>query len=360
MLAQSLFTAILVTFLCNMCTGFLLGARTVPALARRLNSIADDQDAVGHIYQFTGKGPPAEFAKLFGIKSDRVRTSSIKSDRVRTSSTTGVKQKRAKAVPPSVAVVEPVDELEQEVRRKYGGGKKNIDGPLKNASSSQTAVVGFDRPQQREAKQEKRPNPVSREEMMQKWESSRAPSRGAPNSVRKTTTSLTAHATARDKLESVSPTDFRLRPPPPIDPEQLAKTKAKERMLAEKTKQFEQTVKMQREKNKEMFTPFHFKLQLTTASTEQDESALQSEDSGLFSDSGFEALGIADPVILKNLEEMQVLVPTQIQALAIPALLQARQNVILQAQTGSGKTLAYLLPLIDSVDTTKKQVRARY
>lgn len=43
--------------------------------------------------------------------------------------------------------------------------------------------------------------------------------------------------------------------------------------------------------------------------------------------------------------EMNIEVPTEIQSIGIPAVLEGK-SVVLGSHTGSGKTLAYLLPLV--------------
>ncbi len=62
----------------------------------------------------------------------------------------------------------------------------------------------------------------------------------------------------------------------------------------------------------------------------------------------FSDLGISEE-ILKSVEEMGYTEPSQIQAEAIPHVLEGR-DVIGQAQTGTGKTAAFAIPIIDLVD----------
>lgn len=58
----------------------------------------------------------------------------------------------------------------------------------------------------------------------------------------------------------------------------------------------------------------------------------------------FEELGISDEV-MGSVREMGIEVPTEIQCIGVPAVLEGK-SVVLGSHTGSGKTLAYLLPLV--------------
>lgn len=58
----------------------------------------------------------------------------------------------------------------------------------------------------------------------------------------------------------------------------------------------------------------------------------------------FEELGLSEEV-MGAVKEMEIEVPTEIQCIGIPAVLDG-QNVVLGSHTGSGKTLAYMLPLV--------------
>lgn len=58
----------------------------------------------------------------------------------------------------------------------------------------------------------------------------------------------------------------------------------------------------------------------------------------------FEELGLSEEV-MRAVRETAIEVPTEIQCLGIPAVLEGR-SVVLGSHTGSGKTLAYLLPLV--------------
>ena len=58
----------------------------------------------------------------------------------------------------------------------------------------------------------------------------------------------------------------------------------------------------------------------------------------------FEELGLSDEV-MGAVREMGIEVPTEIQCVGVPAVLEGK-SVVLGSHTGSGKTLAYLLPLV--------------
>ncbi|CAI0557060.1 unnamed protein product [Linum tenue] len=61
----------------------------------------------------------------------------------------------------------------------------------------------------------------------------------------------------------------------------------------------------------------------------------------------FEELGLSEEV-MAALKEMAIEVPTEIQCLGIPAVLEG-QSVVLGSHTGSGKTLSYLLPIVQLI-----------
>ncbi|XP_020581847.1 DEAD-box ATP-dependent RNA helicase 39 [Phalaenopsis equestris] len=58
----------------------------------------------------------------------------------------------------------------------------------------------------------------------------------------------------------------------------------------------------------------------------------------------FEELGLKEE-LLGAIREIGISLPTEIQAIGVPAVLQGK-NVVLGSHTGSGKTLAYMLPLV--------------
>ncbi len=70
----------------------------------------------------------------------------------------------------------------------------------------------------------------------------------------------------------------------------------------------------------------------------------------------FASLGIPDPFVEK-LQNNNIRVPTEVQAEAIPLILQGK-DVIGQSPTGTGKTLAYLLPLLSRISPESKTIQA--
>ncbi|XP_017881727.1 probable ATP-dependent RNA helicase DDX28 [Ceratina calcarata] len=68
-----------------------------------------------------------------------------------------------------------------------------------------------------------------------------------------------------------------------------------------------------------------------------------------FNDFGF------NPTLCKNLENMDLIKPLNIQNLGIPKLYEGH-NVLIAAETGCGKTLAYLLPMIEKLLEWKQRV----
>ncbi|CAH1449634.1 unnamed protein product [Lactuca virosa] len=61
--------------------------------------------------------------------------------------------------------------------------------------------------------------------------------------------------------------------------------------------------------------------------------------------------------VLRRIEELGFLMPTEIQRQALPILFSG-QDCILHAQTGSGKTLAYLLQIFSVINTQRSAVQA--
>lgn len=71
----------------------------------------------------------------------------------------------------------------------------------------------------------------------------------------------------------------------------------------------------------------------------------------------FTELGVSEKFI-KGLNELNIIRPTDIQQKAIPFLLETGTDFIGQAQTGTGKTAAFGLPLLHSINPTKKTPQA--
>lgn len=61
--------------------------------------------------------------------------------------------------------------------------------------------------------------------------------------------------------------------------------------------------------------------------------------------------------IINGLEKQGITVPTEIQSLTIPAILEGK-DIIAESYTGSGKTLAFLVPLFEKINTGKREMQA--
>src|SRR5690606_22297665 len=61
---------------------------------------------------------------------------------------------------------------------------------------------------------------------------------------------------------------------------------------------------------------------------------------------------------LKAIEKMGFEAPSEIQAQAIPVLMEGNVDFIGQAQTGSGKTAAFVLPLLEKIDLKSPAMQA--
>ena len=62
--------------------------------------------------------------------------------------------------------------------------------------------------------------------------------------------------------------------------------------------------------------------------------------------------------IQKSLVDLNFTNPTPIQIKAIPFLLKSNQDLISLAQTGTGKTAAFGLPIINKINTNKKNTQS--
>ena len=70
----------------------------------------------------------------------------------------------------------------------------------------------------------------------------------------------------------------------------------------------------------------------------------------------FKELGIQKDFV-KALDGLNITKPTEIQNLAIPMLLNAKTDLVGQAQTGTGKTAAFGLPLLQSIDSSRNEIQ---
>ncbi|PKQ69452.1 DEAD/DEAH box helicase [Labilibaculum manganireducens] len=70
----------------------------------------------------------------------------------------------------------------------------------------------------------------------------------------------------------------------------------------------------------------------------------------------FKELGVNKDII-KGLNDLNIIKPTQIQAEVISVLLQANTDLIGQAQTGTGKTAAFGIPLLHRINTKSDKVQ---
>ena len=89
----------------------------------------------------------------------------------------------------------------------------------------------------------------------------------------------------------------------------------------------------------------------------QIESESDSETQSESDEISFEDLGL-DEITLAAIERKGFVTPSPIQVLAIPRLLNGEANVIARARTGTGKTAAFGLPLVQTLRTESKQVKA--
>ena len=71
----------------------------------------------------------------------------------------------------------------------------------------------------------------------------------------------------------------------------------------------------------------------------------------------FSDLGI-NKQLLQSLEELNIVVPTDIQQKTIPVVLKQKEDVVALAKTGTGKTAAFGLPLLQLIDTEKTNIQA--
>jgi len=71
----------------------------------------------------------------------------------------------------------------------------------------------------------------------------------------------------------------------------------------------------------------------------------------------FEELGLS-AATLKVLEKKGFEVPSPVQEVTIPAILNGDKDIVAQAQTGTGKTAAFGLPFVELLDENARAVQA--
>jgi len=71
----------------------------------------------------------------------------------------------------------------------------------------------------------------------------------------------------------------------------------------------------------------------------------------------FKDLGVR-PDLIKGLEGLGIIKPTEVQARAIPVLLGESHDLVCQAQTGTGKTAAFGVPILHRIDPKNPKVQA--
>lgn len=70
----------------------------------------------------------------------------------------------------------------------------------------------------------------------------------------------------------------------------------------------------------------------------------------------FKELGIPEDMI-RGLDELGIVAPTQVQQKVIPFLLKDGGDLVAQAQTGTGKTAAFGLPLLTKMDSKNREIQ---
>jgi superfamily II DNA/RNA helicase len=96
-------------------------------------------------------------------------------------------------------------------------------------------------------------------------------------------------------------------------------------------------------------------LSVSTAADEPSQSEPASAESETVEPSGFEVLGLSEP-ILRAVAEMGYITPTPVQSQAIPFVLMGR-DVLGCAQTGTGKTAGFTLPMLDILSGSRARAR---
>lgn len=71
----------------------------------------------------------------------------------------------------------------------------------------------------------------------------------------------------------------------------------------------------------------------------------------------FIELGVSKDIV-KGLNELGIINPTDIQKKALPILIDSTTDIVAQAQTGTGKTAAFGIPIIQNVDVNNASIQA--
>ncbi|MCF4101560.1 DEAD/DEAH box helicase [Gillisia sp. M10.2A] len=71
----------------------------------------------------------------------------------------------------------------------------------------------------------------------------------------------------------------------------------------------------------------------------------------------FSQLGISEDIV-KNLDQLKIITPTEIQEKSIPILLDKTEDFVGIAKTGTGKTAAFGLPILQLINTEKNHIQA--
>ncbi|GLJ40625.1 hypothetical protein SUGI_0838570 [Cryptomeria japonica] len=100
-----------------------------------------------------------------------------------------------------------------------------------------------------------------------------------------------------------------------------------------------------------------FQLQNAKSKSKSDTSAASKRESKKTPNptvSSFGEMGLSEE-IMRAVQELSISVPTEVQCLGIPAILNGK-SIVLASHTGSGKTLAYMLPLVQLLRKDESKV----
>lgn len=75
------------------------------------------------------------------------------------------------------------------------------------------------------------------------------------------------------------------------------------------------------------------------------------------SENTFKTLGVPD-YLIKSIDEIGYKLPTEIQTLVIPYLLEFNTDLVGQAQTGTGKTAAFSIPIINRINANDSTIQS--